>query len=231
MMHKVLLFILIFLTLAASAQVRRQNVEVPQFTQITVASGINLIIKKSDKRQLVVEGERNAIANTICTVDSAGMLSISANRYKYRKVRRINVYIDIDTTLSYISIKSSRVRFENEIAGESLELKSNFGGEYYCIIDMQRLKVHLDNSSKLQLFGKVADANIFLDQNSTIDAYKLDAKRMEITIDNSAEANVNVSDALVIYGQHQAVVRYDGKPALTTQVVNCEVKPRFSRNE
>ena len=110
MRRGILVILFIFTALTANAQLKREWPKVEQFTQITVASGINLIINKSDKRRIVVEGERGAINSTVCTVDSAGMLSIFANKFKYRHSKRINVYVDYDSTLTYIASTSSRIR-------------------------------------------------------------------------------------------------------------------------
>ena len=80
----ILLLLCIFPLLTVRAQLKREIERVEPFTQITVASGINLIIHKADKRRIVVEGERGAINNTICAVDSAGMFAVKMATFTRR---------------------------------------------------------------------------------------------------------------------------------------------------
>ncbi|MBE6340498.1 MAG: hypothetical protein E7069_07155 [Bacteroidales bacterium] len=227
----ILLLLCIFPLLTVRAQLKREIERVEPFTQITVASGINLIIHKADKRRIVVEGERGAINNTICAVDSAGMLSIFANKFKYRRSKRINVYVDYDSTLTYIASTSSRIRCESPIEGERFEVKSSYGSEYYFVVDVASLVVHLENNASLQVSGNARSVNAFLDESSILKGFKLEADVMEVTLDNSSEAEVNVASELNIYAQHQSVVKYDGDPAIHTKMINSSLEQRFRRSE
>ncbi len=232
MRRGILVILFIFTALTANAQLKREWPKVEQFTQITVASGINLIINKSDKRRIVVEGERGAINSTVCTVDSAGMLSIFANKFKYRHSKRINVYVDYDSTLTYIASTSSRIRCESPIVGEKLVVKSSHGSEYYFVVDVTFLKVHLENNASLQISGSARSADVFLDESSMLKSYKLEADVMEVTLDNSSEAEVNVTDELIIYANHHSLVKYDGEPQIHTKMLsNSSLEQRFRRTE
>lgn len=228
-MRGLYLLILLLLPIVVEAQSIREITNIKPFSKIAIASGINLILNKSDKRAIRVEGERTVISKVVCSVDETE-LSIYTTKFKYKLSRKINVYIDYDSTIvSIVGTAGNHVRCETPLEGDYIELHGKNGCDFFVMLDATKVKAKVSNGSNVRLVGKVSEVDAYADNGSSVKAYALESQSAWYTISLASYAELWAPKGrLNITASGDSQVYYKGDPSELNinAVTGARVLPR-----
>lgn len=225
---KVFIISLILTTTYAHAQSKRTIADLAPFKKIVVASGINVILNKSNSRSATIEGERTVINSVVCAVEDSTM-SIFATRYKYSKSKKINVYIDFDSTLVNItSTSGNRIKCESPIDGSRLTLIARNGSDFYIMTNAASVKAESISGSKIKLIGKADKSDLYAENGSTVEAFGLNSPFASVTATLSSQIDCLASQRLDAWATYDSHIYYKGDPVDTniSSTVGCKVLPK-----
>ena len=206
--------ILTLIPMVVKGQSVREITNIKPFSKIAIASGINVILNKSDKRAIRVEGERTVISKVVCSVDETE-LSIYTTKFKYKLSRKINVYIDYDSTIvSIVGTAGNHVRCETPLEGDYVELYGKNGCDFFVMLDTKKVKVNVSNGSNVRLVGKTGEIDAYADNGSHVKAYALESTSAWYTISLASYAELWApTGRLNITASGDSQVYYKGDPA------------------
>lgn len=231
MSMRYLVILMLMVSMVAKGQSSREITNVKPFSKISLASGINLIMKKSDKRAIRVEGERTVISKVVCEVDETEMF-IYATKFKYKQSRKIDVYLDYDTTIvRIVGTSGNHVRCEEPMTGDYLELHGKNGCDFFVALDVKKVKAKVSNGSNIRLIGKANNADVYADNSSTVKAYGLESNTAWYTISLASYAELTApTDVLNITASGDSQVYYKEDPITLNinAVTGAKVLPRES---
>ncbi len=206
--------LLIFVAEVSTSQVIREIRNLKPFTTIKLASGINLILAPSDRRLVRGEAERTIVTHVCCDVDEeSGVMQIYATKFKWKDSKKINVYVDYDSTIVRIeSASGNRVRSELPIKGERIDLICKNGGDFYINLDVEKVRAKGTNGSNIKLLGRAKVADVTVDNGSVVKSYDLDCQTMLVTATLASAADVYASRTINVTANNDSEVRYKGDP-------------------
>lgn len=215
---KIYLFVavaILFLAIDMGAQVSRDIVKPKPFTDISISSGVNIILSKSDKNSIRIVGERTAVSKVFCDVQE-GCLIIAVGKYTWKKSRKIDVYATFcDSINSIVCSSGCDVRCEDEIVAHKFELNAKSGCDVFLNINVERFKAKVNSGSEAKFVGKAQRAEIFADNASKVSAYQLLARHMWVSATLASSVNVYAVESVGITATSDSEVRYKGDPAQT----------------
>lgn len=216
-MKRLLTIIISLIIIAISADIAAQTVReiknVKPFDKISLAAGINLILNKSDQRAVRVEAERTVVSHVICRVSDDGELQVYATKFRYKTSKRINVYVDYDSTLVKIDAPGgNRVRCENPLKTNRIELIARNGCDFYINLASQHVKARATNGSTIKLLGESVSADLWAENSSQLRSYDLVCQRVALTMSIASSAEVFASESLSGTAVSDCEVRYKGSP-------------------
>ncbi|MBP5365438.1 MAG: DUF2807 domain-containing protein [Bacteroidales bacterium] len=210
------------------AQSTRTISNVAPFKKIVVASGINIILNQTGTREITVEGERTVISNVVCAVEDSTM-SIYATRYKYSKSKKINVYIDFDSTLvDIVSTSGNRIKCETPLTGSKLSFVARNGSDFYIMANSLSINAKSISGSRIQLIGKADKTDLYAENGSDIHSYNLDNEFTSATATLSSHIECYASQRLDAWATYDSYIYYKGDPHDTniSTTVGCKVLPK-----
>lgn len=213
-MRYLYLLIMTLMPMLAEGQSVREITNIKPFSKITIASGINVILSKSDKRAIRVEGERSVISKVMCSVDETE-LSIYATKFKYKQSKKINVYVDYDSTIvSIVGSSGNHVRTETPLVGEYIEVHGKNGCDFFVMLDAGKVKAKVSNGSNIRLVGRAEEVDAYADNGSQVKAYALESQSAWYTITLASYAELWApKGGLNIVASGDSEVYYKGDPS------------------
>lgn len=214
-------FILILSAFISSAAIFAQSVstreitKIDHFDKIILASGINLTIRKADKTKITIKGERTVIASVVCQVDD-GELNIYTTRFKYKKTKRIDIIMDVDSALTSIYATSgNKVRCETVLPCKSLTLIARYGSDFFFNINADYIKAKAEEGSDIRLVGEARKADFFATNACSIRAFQMKADIASIAAQQSSNVDITVLSSLIVSSSSNCEIRYKGDPQFT----------------
>lgn len=200
-------------TLRLDAQSQRELLKVRSFTDLSVGSGINVILTASDEHLIRIEGERTAVSKVFCDVQE-GTLIIAVGKYTWKKNRKIDVYVTYDGPINSITCSSgSDIRSETPIRSSDMQIVAKSGCDLYLSLDVEHLKLKIGSGSDARLVGKAGSADFFVDNGSQLNAFGLDCAKVWASVTLASKAFVYSSGYLGIAAGNDSEVRFKGNPA------------------
>lgn len=197
----------------------REVTKLPHFERIRLASGINLTIVKGDKTKLTIKGERTVISQVVCQVIE-GELAIFATKFHYKKSKRIDIVMEVDSAITEIyGTSGNKVRCEMPIPCESLTLTARYGCDFFVNVKADYIKAKAYIGSDIRLVGTATKADMFAENASTIRAFNLATQRNFVAATISSSVDVSVSDVINVSSTDDCTVRYKGTPS--SQQINA----------
>ncbi len=215
-MKKLFLILTMFIlvTSLASAQENKQNLieyAVPTFTGIDAGALSNVFITIGNVQSLKLEkDEDDEDRNTTFTV-KGNILEIRHTTYE-KNLNNEKIYITCPN-LNYIKASgTSRIKSQNTIKSDVLNITASGASKFEMDIDVQTLKTDISGAAKLTLKGNAAQHKANLSGAANMNTKELTVLKMEINGSGLAKADVNVKNEL--FGEMTGVssIKYENKP-------------------
>jgi len=188
--------------------------EVPDFEGISVRSGVDVYIHQANERSVEVKSEDIALEKIITEVRGDVLyVEIKKNKswgwnWGNNKAPRIDVWID-DLESIHAS-GGSDVYSDGTFRTDEISLKSSGGSDLYLDLDAGKLTATSSGGSDLHLSGQVHEMDLHSSGGSDIKAYKLTAKRCEVSSSGGSDAYVNVSEEISIQASGASDIHVKG---------------------
>lgn len=204
----VLIVVSLLLLSAASiafAQTTKKTLEVGEFKAIYVNSNYTVMLKQTNKQEVVVEALTEVFEVTEFKVDN-GILMINVERKPETTNKSIWAKID-DIKLNpamkvYISMKNvtelqvngaGKIMSENSISADQLSLSVSGSGNMDVDIKGNAVKAEVSGAGNLTLRGYATSLNAVVSGSGSIKAFDCPLETAYIKVSGSGGADLNVS--------------------------------------
>lgn len=207
------------------------------FRSVTVARGINMTLVMNDEvdklpaevadkllgrrrtaaRPLaptcVIRAEPSVAKVVDCAVEN-GRLTISAGVFKYRKTKRIDVYVVCDSTLSLIhGTSGSNIWTRGCLRLGDVSVLADFAMEVHITANASSMSLKAANRSYVWLTGTIGALDCTLEAASSLNMRKKMCARVSIQARGESRAEVSATEALDISAAKGSSVRYSAPEA------------------
>jgi hypothetical protein len=204
-----ILILLTALCTAAWAQ-KTQTRNLSPLTGIKVAEGVNVYLKKGDKESARIEATGIDPENVLTEV-SGSYLKIHLEDGRYRKTE-VKVYVTY-VKLEKLSASSAGSIFTDEsIKCSSMDISVSSAGEVEVVLDAEEVSVSASSAGNLGLSGKTRSLEADASSAGEIDAYNLEAQRVQAEASSAGSIKVNVVSELTAHASSGGSVRFRGNP-------------------
>lgn len=209
---KNLLALTLIATLAASVNAQEsQTRTISAFTGVKAAEGIDVYLTKGEKESVRVEVTGTKLENVITEV-SGSYLKVHMRDGNYRGHVDAKVYVTY-VKIDRLSASSAGSIFsEGTITANTLEISTSSAGNVEVSINAGAVEVSASSAGEAELKGKakslVADAS----SAGEIDAYDLEAEKVEVEANSAGSVKVNATEELDAQANSGGSIRYRGNP-------------------
>lgn len=209
------MFIAIF-AININAQSKRNITNISPFKKVVVASGINIIFNKSDKREIIIEGERTVISKVICSVSNDSTLSIYTQKFTYKKSKKIDIYINYDLGIeSIVSSSGNHIKCETALEGEKIELIARNGSDFFFAIQNSAVKIKAITGSRIQVVGEANNIDVYAENGSNVNTVSLHCPIVSITATQASHVDCFASERIDVWATYDSEITYKGNPPTT----------------
>jgi hypothetical protein len=198
---------------AAFAQVTKKTLELGEFKSIYVNSNYTVLLKQTNKQEVIVEAESDIYALTTVTVEN-GILMINVDRKPDNPNKSVWAKIDnikLNPTMKvYVSVKNinelqvnglGKIVSENSLSAPALNLSVSGNGTIDLDLKGDYLKAEVSGSGKILLKGYATSIDALVSGSGAIHAFNCTLDNAKVKVSGSGDCEVtaaNSIDALVL---------------------------------
>lgn len=204
---------LIVLFVAVATSLWAQNIQtrnVGPFTGIKVGEGIDVYLKKGDKESVRVEVTGTDAANVLTEV-SGSYLKVHMKDGNYRKVEA-KVYVTYVKVDKLSASSAGSIFSEGVIKADNMEIDVSSAGSVEVQVEVKTLTVDASSAAEVELKGKTVELEAEASSAAQIDAYDLEASKVEADVSSGASMKINVLQDLQAHASSGGSIRYRGNP-------------------
>lgn len=209
---KNLLAIILLVTIAFSVQAQEsQTRSVSPFTGVKAAEGIDVYLTKGEKESVRVEVTGTKLENIITEV-SGSYLKVHMRDGNYRG------HVDAKVFVTYVKIdklsasSAGSIFSEGTIDANTLEVTSSSAGNVEVTINAGSVEVSASSAGEAELKGKAKSILAEASSAGEIDAYDLEAQKVDAQASSAGSIKVNVTEELDAHASSGGSIRYRGNP-------------------
>lgn len=177
-----------------------------------------LLIEQSDKDELIIEAEDNAIP-FIKTEVVKDELRISMNNILFLPTREIYYYLKVKN-LTSVSIESSGSVKINSLSSDQLGIDISGSGTLDIDeINVENLSLVISDSGDADMSGSAQKQYIDISGSGKYFGEGLDSHDADVNISGSGSATISVSDFLDVRLSGSGNLKYIGQPNIEKQIV------------
>lgn len=182
------------------------------FDKIAVGGSFDVVLKKGNTGDIIIEGEENIIPYLETVIDD-DILKIN-----YKKNTNINTTKKMTVTVSVSNIEAISLGGSGNISSEDIikadELSVNLGGSgnISLKIDVDEVDSKIGGSGDINLTGNTNEFSGSIAGSGSIKAYKLIAKTANVNIAGSGSVRISAKDEIKAKIVGSGNVYYKGNP-------------------
>ena len=192
----------------AFSQPIKKTFELPEFKAIYVNSSYTVLLKQSNKQEVIAEAVPDIMELTTVVVDN-GVLMVNVERKPDNPNKSVWAKIDDiklrPTMKLYVSVKSvtelqvngaGKIISENSLASDYLTLSVSGSGSMDLDIKGNTLKADIAGAGSIALKGYASSAQITDSGSGTINGFACELESAKVKVSGSGSVELNVSAAL-----------------------------------
>lgn len=125
-----------------------------------------------------------------------------------------------DKSKSFLNVESDyftlilndKAEAELNVKAQNTTLELSKNAELEALVASPEVKIDMYEKSNLKIEGDAENVKLRLDNNSNLDAKKFTAKKLDITIEGYANADVNVTNEITIDASGKSEIELYGEP-------------------
>ncbi|SRR5690606_33265220 len=208
----------IALSSASVAQVETR--QVPPFSKLSVAHGIDVELRQTDRENLRIEVDGIELAD-VESVVADGELRLSRRERKPGPERgRVRAYVDFVSLTSIAASSGSDVESNGVLELEDLTVAASSGSDVELEINARSLSVHVSSGSDVEVEGAVETFSVEASSGSDVSADELEARDVTLRLSSGSDAEVRATGSVDIQASSGSDVTVYGNPA--TRNVNAD---------
>ncbi len=218
-----LLLITVFITscdpgVSGNGKVTSETRDVESFHSIDLSGSYELVLVQTSGSALKIETDENLHQHIESYVEDE-VLYVSSKR-RIGNHRELVLYINFEELESIASRGGSEIRTKGVITGDRLNL--DFSGAVEAIMDLDYNAVYGDFSgaSELKLKGTASVVSLDCSGAIEVNALELMTEKFKLEISGAAEADVYVTEELIVDASGAVEVRYKGDPPIITRDIS-----------
>ncbi len=155
-------------------------------------------INKKNGKMCVVKGEPSVVKAVDCHVEN-GTLSLSAKKFKYRRSRRIDIYVLCDSTLRLIhGTSGGNIQTRGCLRLNNVVIKADFAEDIHLAARAQSVRIIANNHSSIRLTGKLNIIDASLLGASKLNTSEAEVNSLHLTASNECQANITANNSCAI---------------------------------
>ena len=229
----IILISLLLLSVASIAfsQAIKKTFELPEFKSIYVNSSYTVLLKQSNKQEVIAEAAADIMELTTVVVDN-GVLMVNVERKPDNPNKSVWAKIDDiklrPTMKLYVSVKSitelqvnggGKIISENSLASDYLTLSVSGSGSMDLDIKGNTLKEDVSGAGSIALKGYASSAQITSSGSGSINAFACELETAKVKISGSGTVEINVSATLDAQILGSGTIKHKGNTKNVTKKV------------
>ncbi len=180
------------------------------FTGVKAAEGIDVYLKKGDKESVRVEVTGTDPSNIITEI-AGSYLKIHMKDGRYRSVDA-KVYVTYVQLDKLSASSAASIYSDGPLKANSMEISASSAGSIEVSIDAGSAEVSASSAGDVELKGNAKSISVDASSAGEIDAYDLEAERVEAEASTGGSVKVNVTQNLNAHASSGGSIRYRGNP-------------------
>lgn len=180
------------------------------FTGVKATEGIDVYLKKGDKESVRVEVTGTDPSNIITEI-AGSYLKIHMKDGRYRSVDA-KVYVTYVQLDKLSASSAGSIYSEGPLKANSMEISASSAGSIEVSIDAGSAEVSASSAGDVELKGNAKSISVDASSAGEIDAYDLEAERVEAEASTGGSVKVNVTQNLNAHASSGGSIRYRGNP-------------------
>lgn len=181
-----------------------------EFTSVSAASGLDVVIEYGTERSVTVEADDN-LHQHIMTDVSGGTLEISSD-VNIRNAASKKVIIRMPVITGLEASSGAMVRSSSPIKSESIDLEVNSGSNMEVSIESKKVTCDASSGSHLKVSGSTDNLQTDASSGATLDARNLTAANVKSEVSSGSTTFVNPSDMLKAEASGGGTIIYTKTP-------------------
>jgi len=195
-----------------NGKVVKEERSVSNFEEISVSTGIEVVLNQDSFEKVVVEADEN-IQKILKTEVTGGKLKIYLEEgVNYAK--KMKVYVTLKQLKALSASSGSEVKTDNKINSESLQISSSSGSEVTMEVSCNMLSLDSSSGSELTVSGTSASVKAESSSGSELHASKLVAEKGEASSSSGSGLEVNTTKEIKAHASSGANITVYGNPAV-----------------
>jgi hypothetical protein len=224
------LFLLSIASIAFSQSIKK-TFELPEFKSIYVNSNYTVLLKQSNKQEVIAEALPDIMELTTVVVDN-GVLMVNVERKPDNPNKSVWAKIDdikLKPTMKlYVSVKSinelqvngaGKIISENSLASDYLTLSVSGTGGMDLDIKGNTLKADISGAGTIALKGYASSAQINNSGSGTINAFTCELESAKVKVSGSGSVEINVTATLEAQILGSGTIKHKGNTKNVTKKV------------
>jgi len=199
-------------TVSGNGKVVKQSRNVPGFSGLKVATGIDAIITQGERESLTVEADEN-LMDYIKTEVVDGKLKIYSDK-NIRNAKEKKVYIEYKKLNSIDISSAGDVDGNNTLVTDKLDIEMSSAGDLTLAMEADKLEISISSGGDAKLSGKVNTFKADLSSAGDLNAYELETKVGNISVSSAGSASVFITDEASFQCSSAGSINYKGEPRL-----------------
>jgi hypothetical protein len=212
-MKSLLTFILGFLITSLSLAQETQTRSVGSFTGVKVAEGIDVYLKKGDKESVRVEVYGTRLDNVITEVSGSYLKIHMRDEDRDRNNANVKVYVTYVKVDKLSASSAGSIFSEGTIDANSMEISSSSAANIEIAINASgEVEISSSSAGEVEVKGKAKSLDAGASSAGEIDAYDLEAEKVNAEASSAGSIKVNVTGDLDAHASSGGSIRYRGNP-------------------
>ncbi|MFK8104235.1 MAG: head GIN domain-containing protein [Saprospiraceae bacterium] len=194
-----------------------RTVSLSTITGINLEIKANIFLSHGSSQQVTLEGQSNVldeleftISNGVAKIDFDGCID---------KYTTLNIYIRTPEIKQLTIQGEGEIKSESTLVIEDIDLTINGTGNIELDLGAaDDIDGTIKGSGKLRLEGSADDLDVSISGSGDLKAFNLSAKKADLKITGSGDAEVNVEETLKVNISGSGDVLYKGTPTVTQTI-------------
>lgn len=195
-----------------NGKVVKEERNVSGFNEITVSTGIEVLINQDSSEKVVVETDEN-IQKILKTEVHGGKLKIYLEE-GIQHAKELKVYVTVKQISSMAANSGSEVKSVSKITSENLAIHSSSGSEVKMEVACSQLEVDSSSGSELNVSGTSQFIKAESSSGSELDASGLVAEKCDASASSGSELSVHVTREIKANSSSGSDINVHGNPSV-----------------
>ena len=222
---------LLLLSSVSFSQTTKKTLELAEFKSIYNNSNYTVLLKQTNKQEVVVEAQPDIMEVTNIIVEN-GVLMVNVERKPDNPNKSVWAKIDdikLNPTMKvYVSVKNlndlqvngnGKIVSENSLAASMLTLSVSGAGSMDLDIKGEVVKADVSGSGKIALKGYATSVDAVLSGSGDLNAFNCPVESAKVKVSGSGDCEVNATNSIDAIVLGSGTVKHKGNTKNTTKKV------------